>query len=37
VLGCASLKYKAGFRPHELLEGRPAPEEAPQWKPAPEK
>jgi arginyl-tRNA--protein-N-Asp/Glu arginylyltransferase len=36
VLGCASLRYKASFRPHELLEGRPAPEEVPQWKGAEE-
>ena len=29
VQGCASLRYKGTFRPHELLEGRPAPEETP--------
>lgn len=23
VAGCPSLRYKASFRPHELLEGRP--------------
>ena len=36
VQGCASLRYKAAFRRHELLQGRPEPEEAPQWKRAPE-
>ena len=35
VLGCASMKYKAGFRPHELLEGRPGPDEEPRWVEAP--
>jgi arginine-tRNA-protein transferase len=34
VEGCASLAYKAGFRPHELLEGRPSTRERPAWKPA---
>ncbi len=34
VSECASLKYKASFRPHELLVGRPAPDEAPEWEPA---
>ena len=36
VQDCASLRYKGTFRPHELLEGRPAPEEAPRWSPAKE-
>ncbi len=32
VMGCASLRYKATFGPHELLAGpRPGPEEAPMW------
>jgi arginyl-tRNA--protein-N-Asp/Glu arginylyltransferase len=31
VGGCASLRYKANFRPHELLYGRPAPDEQPAW------
>jgi arginyl-tRNA--protein-N-Asp/Glu arginylyltransferase len=32
VSGCASLKYKAAFRPHEVLLGsRPAMEEEPVW------
>jgi arginine-tRNA-protein transferase len=31
VDGCASLAYKARFRPHELLTGRPGPHEAPAW------
>jgi arginine-tRNA-protein transferase len=31
VLGCASMRYKATFRPHELLLGRPAPDEEPRW------
>ena len=34
VQDCASLRYKGTFRPHELLEGRPAPEEPPRWLPA---
>ncbi len=34
VEGCASMAYKAGFRPHELLVGRPGPEEAPIWQEA---
>ncbi|MCY1076715.1 arginyltransferase [Archangium lansingense] len=34
VQECASLRYKGTFRPHELLEGRPAPEEPPRWLPA---
>jgi leucyl-tRNA---protein transferase len=32
VLGCASLLYKARYGPHELLEGRPAADEAPVWR-----
>ncbi len=32
VEGCASLRYKASFRPHELLAGRPSLAEAPAWK-----
>jgi leucyl-tRNA---protein transferase len=36
VLGCASMRYKAAFRPHELLVGRPGPEEEPQWVRPPE-
>ncbi|HYH96927.1 arginyltransferase [Hyalangium sp.] len=31
VKGCASLRYKGTFRPHELLEGRPGPTEEPRW------
>lgn len=31
VLGCASLLYKASFRPHELLRGRPRFDEPPIW------
>jgi arginine-tRNA-protein transferase len=34
VQECASLRYKGGFRPHELLEGRPDPDVIPLWKPA---
>ena len=33
VLGCPSLVYKASYRPHELLEGRPALEDTPIWRP----
>lgn len=32
VLGCESLKYKANYRPHELLVGRPAMDEEPEWR-----
>jgi arginyl-tRNA--protein-N-Asp/Glu arginylyltransferase len=32
VRGCASLRYKGTFRPHELLEGRPGPDEEPRWR-----
>jgi arginyl-tRNA--protein-N-Asp/Glu arginylyltransferase len=35
VAGCASLRYKAAFRPHELLFGRPAAGEPPVWKESP--
>jgi len=35
VAGCASLRYKSTFRPHELLRGRPAPEERPIWREPP--
>jgi arginyl-tRNA--protein-N-Asp/Glu arginylyltransferase len=31
VAGCASLRYKAAFRPHERLVGRPEMNEAPRW------
>ncbi|MGA9519831.1 MAG: arginyltransferase, partial [Myxococcaceae bacterium] len=31
VIGCASLRYKDAFQPHELLEGRPAFDEEPIW------
>lgn len=31
VAGCRSMRYKAGFRPHELLFGRPGPTERPEW------
>ncbi len=31
VEGCASLRYKNDFRPHEALEGRPAASEEPRW------
>ena len=34
VQDCVSLRYKGGFGPHELLEGRPAPEQSPRWRPA---
>lgn len=36
IWGCASSEYKARFRPHELLVGRPAPDERPRWRPATE-
>jgi arginyl-tRNA--protein-N-Asp/Glu arginylyltransferase len=32
VAGCASLRYKARFGPHELLSGRPAVGELPSWR-----
>jgi arginine-tRNA-protein transferase len=31
VLGCTSMKYKAGFGPHELLLTRPGFDEEPAW------
>ena len=34
VEGCNSLKYKANFTPHELLEGRPSLAELPTWREA---
>ncbi|WP_225409149.1 aspartate/glutamate leucyltransferase [Stigmatella hybrida] len=36
VQGCASLRYKGHFRPHELLKGSPGPDETPQWIPGQE-
>ncbi len=33
VLPCPSMRYKAGFLPHELLDGRPAFNSAPTWEP----
>jgi leucyl-tRNA---protein transferase len=33
VLGCPSMRYKAGFNPHELLVGRPGDGEEPRWIP----
>lgn len=35
VAGCPSMRYKALYRPHELLVGRPGPDEEPQWVEAP--
>jgi arginine-tRNA-protein transferase len=32
VAGCASLRYKAAFRPHELLTGLPALDEPARWR-----
>jgi arginine-tRNA-protein transferase len=32
VAGCASLTYKASYRPHERLIGRPRFEEEPVWR-----
>jgi arginine-tRNA-protein transferase len=34
VAGCASLAYKSGYRPHELMRERPAPTEVPPWRSA---
>jgi arginine-tRNA-protein transferase len=31
VSGCASMRYKATYAPHELLVGRPQAEETPRW------
>jgi arginine-tRNA-protein transferase len=36
IAACESMSYKAAFRPHELLVGRPGPDEAPLWRPADE-
>ncbi len=33
VEGCPSLVYKSQYRPHELLVGRPGPDEEPCWLP----
>ncbi|MCU0657496.1 MAG: arginyltransferase [Polyangiaceae bacterium] len=33
VVGCASMQYKASFRPHEVLRGRPEAAELPSWEP----
>ena len=33
IAGCASMRYKSTFRPHELLFTRPALDEAPRWEP----
>ena len=35
VIGCASLVYKSKYVPHELLVGRPAFGETPEWRRAP--
>jgi arginyl-tRNA--protein-N-Asp/Glu arginylyltransferase len=35
VSGCRSLRYKATYRPHELLFGRPRPGEPPVWRESP--
>jgi arginyl-tRNA--protein-N-Asp/Glu arginylyltransferase len=32
VMGCPSMRYKAGYLPHELLEGRPDLDEVPRWR-----
>jgi arginine-tRNA-protein transferase len=32
VLGCFSMRYKAGFLPHEVLEGRPALTQVARWR-----
>jgi arginyl-tRNA--protein-N-Asp/Glu arginylyltransferase len=32
VLGCPSMRYKAQYLPHELLEGRPDLDEVPRWR-----
>jgi arginine-tRNA-protein transferase len=31
VMGCPSMRYKSRFRPHELLQGLPGPDEEPVW------
>ncbi|MCY1015550.1 arginyltransferase [Pyxidicoccus sp. MSG2] len=35
VQACASLRYKGGFRPNELMRERPALDAPPRWEPAP--
>jgi arginine-tRNA-protein transferase len=35
ILACQSMRYKADFRPHELLVGRPGDAETPRWVLAP--
>lgn len=35
VLDCPSMRYKARFRPHQLLTRRPEPTEEPEWQEAP--
>ena len=32
VNGCPSMRYKAAYTPHQLLDGRPGPAEAPLWR-----
>jgi len=32
VMGCASMRYKAGFRPHQLLVGRPGLGQSTEWR-----
>ena len=34
VLGCPSMRYKAAFRPHEVLSHRPGEADEPDWRPA---
>lgn len=34
IAACASSNYKARFRPHELLAGRPGDDDEPRWDPA---
>ena len=31
VEGCASMRYKSTFRPHQLMRGRPSFQEDPSW------
>jgi arginine-tRNA-protein transferase len=35
VMGCASMQYKAQFRPHQLLVGRPGKGDPARWDPGP--
>ena len=37
VLGCASLKYKGGFRPHDCSRAAPRRSKPPSGSPAPER